>query len=326
MARFAAVVVAAAAVVGCDAGQLGRGLQGGDLISVELAVVQGLSNAQANAVRVAFDEAAEVWNKLIVNTLPDVTLRQTLTNNDLGCGNDLQFVRQAGEVVRGIEIVAQVAPIDGRGQILGQAGPCGARSTVGAARLPRFGRMTFDADDVAGLLNAGTFNSVVLHEMGHVIGIGPLWGSSPNGDLVSGRGGSNPTYRGANGNEGFAQVSGKNGNAPVENVGGGGTRDAHWRTSSFGNEVMTGFLSGREQPLSLMTAKSLIDIGYEVNLDSDVIDTGFAVDGSTFPDLPNADDVFWDGDDIGEWNTGASPASLAASSFLLVASIVVAIF
>jgi hypothetical protein len=28
---------------------------------------------------------------------------------------------------------------------------------------------------------------------------------------------------------------------PVENSGGSGTRDAHWRESEFGNEVMTGY-------------------------------------------------------------------------------------
>ena len=32
--------------------------------------------------------------------------------------------------------------------------------------------MTFDIDDIANLENQGTFEGVILHEMGHVIGVG----------------------------------------------------------------------------------------------------------------------------------------------------------
>jgi hypothetical protein len=52
---------------------------------------------------------------------------------------------------------------------------------------------------------------------------------------------------------------------PVENKGGQGTRNSHWRETVFGNELMTGFLSGTTQPLSRMTIASLADLGYKVD-------------------------------------------------------------
>ena len=35
--------------------------------------------------------------------------------------------------------------------------------------------MQFDVADMAKLISNGTLQSVVLHEMGHVLGIGTLW-------------------------------------------------------------------------------------------------------------------------------------------------------
>ena len=50
---------------------------------------------------------------------------------------------------------------------------------------------------------------------------------------------------------------------PVENIGGPGTADAHWRESVFDNELMTGFLnSGVANPLSVVSIASLADVGY----------------------------------------------------------------
>jgi hypothetical protein len=53
---------------------------------------------------------------------------------------------------------------------------------------------------------------------------------------------------------------------PVENTGGPGTADAHWRESVFGNELMTGFVDAGANPLSRVTVGSMGDLGYSVNL------------------------------------------------------------
>ena len=52
----------------------------------------------------------------------------------------------------------------------------------------------------------------------------------------------------------------------VENTGGAGTADAHWRESVFGNELMTGFVDAGVNPLSRVTVASMGDLGYTVNL------------------------------------------------------------
>jgi hypothetical protein len=54
---------------------------------------------------------------------------------------------------------------------------------------------------------------------------------------------------------------------PVHNADGPGSRDSHWRESILGRELMTPRLnSGLANPLSRLTAASLQDMGYVVNL------------------------------------------------------------
>ena len=73
----------------------------------------------------------------------------------------------------------------------------------------------------------------------------------------------------------FFAIGGQAANpVPVENLGGGGTRDSHWRESVFGNEFMTGFIDS-VNPVSKVTIGSMQDLGYEVNIDAD--------DGFTLP-------------------------------------------
>jgi hypothetical protein len=54
---------------------------------------------------------------------------------------------------------------------------------------------------------------------------------------------------------------------PVENTGGQGTRDSHWRDSVFGAELMTGYAepAGVRMPISRLTVGALEDLGYGVN-------------------------------------------------------------
>ena len=56
---------------------------------------------------------------------------------------------------------------------------------------------------------------------------------------------------------------------PVENSGGAGTRDSHWRETVLLRELMTGFLNRNvTNPLSRLTIGSLQDLGYTVNLNA----------------------------------------------------------
>jgi hypothetical protein len=81
-----------------------------------------------------------------------------------------------------------------------------------------------------------------MHEMGHVLGIGTIWSSL---GLLSGAGGSNPMFTGAQATAAYNQIFGTSASGvPVENSGGSGTRDAHWRESIFNTEQMKGWANG----------------------------------------------------------------------------------
>src|SRR5206468_4913919 len=77
------------------------------------------------------------------------------------------------ETIDDLVIFAVLDSIDGPGKILGQAGPCFIRLP---GYLPLIGVMRFDTADVANLESAGQFDEVILHEMGHVLGFGTIWG------------------------------------------------------------------------------------------------------------------------------------------------------
>lgn len=73
------------------------------------------------------------------------------------CGHHVERT----EAVDGMIILVNVANIDGLGNVLANAGPCGLDS---AGRV-RAGLMTFDAIDLARLLREGTAETVIAHEM-----------------------------------------------------------------------------------------------------------------------------------------------------------------
>jgi hypothetical protein len=118
------------------------------------------------------------------------------------------------------------------------------------------------------LVSRGLLTDVVLHEMGHVLGVGTLWTASGR-TLLVGRGTEDPHFTGPTARAQFAAlntVTYSGTPIPVENTGGQGTRDSHWRESIFGRELMQGFAKAGGMPLSRITTGSLQDLGYLVNL------------------------------------------------------------
>lgn len=67
-------------------------------------------------------------------------------------------------------IAARVVEIDGVGTILGQATPDKTRHRCPTISVS--GYMEFDEDDINNMVQQGLFEPVVIHEIGHVIGIG----------------------------------------------------------------------------------------------------------------------------------------------------------
>lgn len=201
----------------------------------------------------AFDAAVSKWESAVVRGVPDdvVTLDpgQCLDSEPGGTLN-----------VDDLVLTVEITPIDGAGGTLGQAGPCVVSS---ADYLSRAGIMQFDSADVSDMLADGTFAAVVAHEIGHVLGIGTVW--SYGRSLLNGAATSNPQYDGVWAMAEFSALGGSAAQVPVENTGGSGTVDSHWREATFANELMTGWISPVSNPLSAMTVSSLADLGYAVD-------------------------------------------------------------
>lgn len=215
--------------------------------TIEVRFRGGLTERQKQAFR----SAADRWVNLIVGDLPAMLVN--------------------GEVIDDVLIFADGSDIDGPGGILGQAGPIDLRpaSAGKAARLPATGQMSFDKADLKAMEQRQTLNDVITHEMGHVLGVGGLvWrlkGLLKNADT------DNPTFSGKAAMKEYRALRGDgaaNKRVPVENTGGAGTRNSHWRETVFRNELMSGFIAAPGNPLSRMTAASLQDLGYDVNLDA----------------------------------------------------------
>ena len=223
----------------------------------------------------AFTSAAARWEGIIKNDPEDASSTTPLSAGSCGANS---YRIPADMVIDDLLIFASVVAIDGPGQVLGSAGPCFVRladptgQTLNVGDFPVIGQMRFDVADMAQLESTSSLNSVILHEMGHVLGIGVFWdalGMLKNRAVVGQSPAPDTYFNGANAITGFNEIgfSGYAGNkVPVENTGGSGTINAHWRESTLTNELMTGFLSGSNNPLTALTIRSLADLGYTVDV------------------------------------------------------------
>jgi hypothetical protein len=267
----------------------GAGITGNPVTFTDTAVaasynitVQFFGPTPSAAVQAAMDSAVAKWQRLIYRSLSSVNLSLAA---GVAC-NDTT-TPALNMVTTGLVILAKFDSIDGPGKILGQAGPCLIRNSNGLSVL---GEMEFDTADVATMITNGSLNSVMLHEMGHVIGFGTLWNnppfnwlqlsSSPPGTILD------TYFNGPKAQSMFdslggtsytgASLSPPGGNkVPVENCGasspsgcGGGTVNGHWREPVFTNELMTGYINAGVNPLSKLSVAAQEDLGYTVNYDA----------------------------------------------------------
>ena len=198
----------------------------------------------------AFADAAQRWEEVIVAGVSDEPLSIP--------GGFLGWIPAFDGTVDDLLIDARDTQIDGPGKVLGRAGGLVIRPD---AWQPYWGFMEFDTADLDALDASGRLDEVILHEMGHVLGIGPSW-------LLTGRIADllvDPAYTGRAGVAAYQELGGDR-FVPVENDGQLGTVIGHWREATFGDELMTGFLTGPSQPLSRVTIASLADNGYGVDL------------------------------------------------------------
>ena len=212
--------------------------------------------------RAAFSAAAARWSRVIVGDLPDV--------------------REDGLLIDDLYVDAAARDIDGRGGTLAQASPSGFREGAGpGGNLPYRGFVEVDAADIAALESSGQLLDVLTHEMAHVIGFGTAWEQA---GLLRDAGGTNPRFTGPVATAQYNAIFGRaETGVPVENAGGPGTHDTHWRESAFGNELLTGYINKGKNPISRVTVGSLADLGYVVDLSAADV---YAAPGRTPPPAP----------------------------------------
>lgn len=210
-----------------------------------------------------FTNAQARLESIIVGSIPPVSAK----NVDLvSCG--VTGAAPLTETIPGVVIYASLDSIDGRGKILAEAGPCYIRTNNGQPDdRTSIGIIKIDSADVDTLAGAGNLQQVIIHEMMHVVGFGTFWDSTDKKLLINY--GPNVSYIGAGGIAGCKAIGGNNicaSSVPVEgSQGAEGTVNSHWRESTFGNELMTGFINSGTNPLSVMSIRSLEDLGYTVN-------------------------------------------------------------
>jgi NAD/NADP transhydrogenase alpha subunit len=197
-----------------------------------------------------FEASAARWSEIILNDLSDATNQsynwsnvsgyETLGSKTYGTIDDL--------------LIEAVMYDGGDNGNLGSAGPIRARDDG----MPIIGRMRFNTYYMSGMISSNTFGDVILHEMGHILGLGTRWSSLKDGS-------GNYT-----GEKALAQYSALMGttqtSVPVETSGGAGTAGAHWAENVFDEELMTGWAENSPpMPLSRITVGSLEDLGYTVS-------------------------------------------------------------
>ena len=301
-----AIALAAIACGGKDAtGPAGNGgvgpgnggASGGSGFAIDL---RWVGEAPGVQIQTAFTAAAERWSRVIVGDLPDVNSGASAGAGSCG---EPRFPDTRNVTIDDVLIFAEVDSIDGLGKTLGQAKPCftyQGRTVIGY--------MTFDKADLATMVANGSIGDVILHEMGHVLGIGTLWCSSltracpTTAADTSWIRGTDVRYTAQHGAGAYTGLGGSGG-APVENCAtgvpsscGAGTWYGHWREATFRNELMTGYISATGNPMSAMTIGALRDLGYTVDaskadsygLPTDALFSGVASSAKRLEEKPYA--------------------------------------
>lgn len=205
---------------------------------VQYNIINPLTPTQENS----FVQAQRFWNAVITENLSLANINGTITTS--------------------IIIDVDISPIDGVGNILGQAGPTSLRA---GSNLPGAGTMQFDSADIDALEAAGQLDDVIKHEVGHVLGLGTLWGIF---GFVTNSGTPASAYVGPNGRAEYGDLLGTGvpADVPLETDLGPGSNDSHWAEDEFDEELMSPALNGGVfNPVSRLTIAALEDLGYVVD-------------------------------------------------------------
>jgi len=213
------------------------------------------SGTVSDKTKVAAREAADKWQSIITGDLPSVVVN--------------------GEFIDDFKLVVKEQAVDGTNGILAYASPTrqyGTDPNQYIIQKRASGNTSYGGTAVVDLADRtnSQIKDILVHELGHALGIGPFWSLEyirstfkPLG-LVKNLSTDQPLYIGANALAEYRKLVPGAVGVPLESGGGAGTRAAHWSESVLGNELMTGYLSDT-MPLSRITVGALQDLGYSVD-------------------------------------------------------------
>jgi hypothetical protein len=161
------------------------------------------------------------------------------------------------QFITGVRVLIKLDSLPPR--IGGQGGPCVLRPNG----LPLLGTISLNLFNY-NLLSDQKLDDLLQHEVGHVLGLGTIWGRGSFARLVDGdSSAADPIFIGPNALSAFAllgrstRFAGRR--VPLQI----GVR-GHWRSDAFGGELMSPSLIAQAQPVSSVTVAALRDLGWVV--------------------------------------------------------------
>jgi hypothetical protein len=255
------------------AGKPGGGGGGTGLLTTYTSGDPTVDNANEFNIQINFSGSWTAKQQDVVKWAADFYSK--IITGDIHDDFDLNHV-----LVDDIVISVSTGRIDGNGNpltgnVLAQTSNIVVRDDPTAANewLPLTASIKLDSTDLKSTALAGTWDAIIVHEMGHALGfVGAIFNQL---GLVDGAG----NFIGTN------AVAAYGGLVPLENSGGSGTAGSHWDETGFmpngtqmSNELMTGyFVAGEQTNLSDTTIGAFEDLGYVVR-DPDVVHNFYPID------------------------------------------------
>lgn len=197
-----------------------------------------------------FDEAVAFWESVITNDLPDHTIPLNILDDPSFCGPGYNVSNPMDDLF----ICGAFTDIDGAGNVLGSG--TSVNDGSGEPKPILWGILKLDTVDQGRMQGDRVlYYEVVLHEIGHILGIGNNWrlNTSP---LVN----SNCEYTGAAAVEVYRTLSGCANGFPLAECNNG-----HWSEACFDAELMTPSRNAGGVLISELTVATLDDMGYTTN-------------------------------------------------------------
>ncbi len=161
------------------------------------------------------------------------------------------------QFITGVRVLVKLDSLPPR--IGGQGGPCVLRPNG----LPLLGTISLNFFNYNALSDQ-KLDDLLQHEVGHVLGLGTVWGRGAFGRLVDGdTSATDPIFVGPNALAAFTrlgrstQFAGRRVPLQLRVLG-------HWRDDAFSGELMSPSLIATTQPTSSVTVAALRDLGWVV--------------------------------------------------------------